>query len=161
VQHGVRGTDECAVARLKLCYAPAVPQLFQVARIRRSAIGVSEEQWNGFHTGCAASPPEVLWRGQCGGYSRGLLPGCRPIGAYRNVKWTEALREFFQAIFTEFGKPGTTFTMHRTSVEGDYAYIFWSAETADNRYEAATDTFVVRDGKIMAQSFAAKITLKH
>jgi ketosteroid isomerase-like protein len=81
-----------------------------------------------------------------------------PTGTLNGLR---ALREFFQAIFTEFGKPGTTFTMHRTSVEGDYAYIFWSAETADNRYEAATDTFVVRDGKIMAQSFAAKITLKH
>jgi hypothetical protein len=30
----------------------------------------------------------------------------------------------------------------------------------DNRYEAATDTFVVREGKIVAQSFGAKITPK-
>jgi hypothetical protein len=30
-----------------------------------------------------------------------------------------------------------------------------SAETADNVYEMTTDTFVVRDGKIVAQSFAA------
>jgi hypothetical protein len=33
-------------------------------------------------------------------------------------------------------------------------------ETTDNVYEIATDTFVVRDGKIVAQSFAGKITLK-
>jgi len=72
-----------------------------------------------------------------------------------------ALRPFFQAIFSEFGKPGITFAMHRSSVAGEYAYIFWDAETADNRYEAATDTFVVREGKIVAQSFAAKITPKH
>jgi hypothetical protein len=30
------------------------------------------------------------------------------------------------------------------------AFVLWSAETADNSYEAATDTFVVRDGKIVA-----------
>jgi hypothetical protein len=36
----------------------------------------------------------------------------------------------------------------------------WTAETADNTYEEATDTFVVRNGKIVAQSFAAKITPK-
>jgi len=75
------------------------------------------------------------------------------------LKGLSALRPFFQAIFAEFGKPGTTFAMHRSS--GDYAYIFWNAETADNVYDAATDTFVVRDGKIVAQSFASKITPKH
>ena len=42
----------------------------------------------------------------------------------------------------------------------EYAYILWTAETADNVYEMATDTFVVRDGKILAQSFAAKLTPK-
>jgi hypothetical protein len=50
--------------------------------------------------------------------------------------------------------------MKQQAVEGDYAYILWSAETADNVYEVGTDTFVVRDGKIVAQSFAAKITPK-
>ena len=35
-----------------------------------------------------------------------------------------------------------------------------SAETADNLYELATDTFVGRNGRIVAQSFAAKIVPK-
>jgi len=48
--------------------------------------------------------------------------------------------------------------MQHQSVAGDYAYILWNAETADNVYEVATDTFVVRDGKIVAQSFACKIS---
>jgi hypothetical protein len=77
------------------------------------------------------------------------------------LKGLSALGPFLQAIFAEFGKPGTTFAMHWSSVEGDYTYIFWNAETADNVYDAATDTFVVRDGKIVAQSFASKITPKH
>lgn len=42
-------------------------------------------------------------------------------------------------------------------VDGDYAYILWTAETVDNSYEFATDTFLVQKGKIVAQSFAAKI----
>jgi hypothetical protein len=46
-------------------------------------------------------------------------------------------------------------------VDGDHAYILWTAETADNSYEFATDTFVVRNGKIIAQSFAAKIKPRH
>jgi hypothetical protein len=43
---------------------------------------------------------------------------------------------------------------------GDHAYIVWTAETADNTYEFAIDTFVVRHGKIVAQSFAANIKPK-
>ena len=77
-----------------------------------------------------------------------------------SLKGPGAIKPFFQALVSEFGKPGASFSMREQRVEGDYAYILWSAETADNPYEAATDTFVVRNGKIVAQSFAAKITPK-
>jgi len=80
-----------------------------------------------------------------------------PDGALRGL---EAIKPLFQGMFAEFAKPGATFSMQRQSVEGDYAYILWSAETADNVYEMGTDTFVVRDGKIVAQSLAGKITPK-
>jgi hypothetical protein len=50
--------------------------------------------------------------------------------------------------------------MEQRWIDGDYAYIVWTAETADNSYEFATDTFVVRNEKIVAQSFAAKIKPK-
>ena len=72
----------------------------------------------------------------------------------------DAIRPLFQAMFVEFGKPGTAFSMKHQSIEGDYAYVLWTAETADNVYELGTDTLVVRDGKIVAQSFAGKITPK-
>ena len=80
-----------------------------------------------------------------------------PAGA---LKGPDAMKPVFQALFSEFAKPGASFAMHQQCVDGDYAYILWSAETADNVYEAAADTFVVRNGKIVAQSFAAKITPK-
>ena len=79
----------------------------------------------------------------------------------RLFKGTEAMRPLFQALIAEFAKPGATFKMKQQFVEGDHAYILWTAETADNRYELATDTFLVREGKIVAQSFTAKITPKH
>lgn len=66
----------------------------------------------------------------------------------------------FEALISEFAKPGSSFTMQLRCIEGDHAYILWTAETADNSYEFATDTFVVRNGKIIAQSFAAKIKPK-
>jgi ketosteroid isomerase-like protein len=76
------------------------------------------------------------------------------------LRGADAIRPFFQAMIAEFGKPHSTFSMKQEFVEGDYAYILWTAETADNVYELGTDTFVVRDGKIVAQSFAGKITPK-
>jgi len=50
--------------------------------------------------------------------------------------------------------------MKQQFVEGECAYILWTAETADNVYEVGTDTFVVRDGKIVTQSFTGKSTPK-
>jgi hypothetical protein len=63
-------------------------------------------------------------------------------------------------MIAEFAKPGVAFNMKRQYIQGDYAYILWTDETADGVYEVGTDTFVVRDGKIVAQSFTAKITPK-
>src|ERR1043166_5979948 len=80
-----------------------------------------------------------------------------PDGPLRGV---DAIRPLFEALIAEFGKPGATFTMKQQFIEGNYAYILWTAETADNVYEVGTDTFVVREGKIVAQSFTGKITPK-
>ena len=66
----------------------------------------------------------------------------------------------FQAMIAEFSKPGAAFHMQQQFIEGDHAYILWNAETADNVYELGTDTFVVKNGKIVAQSFTGKITPK-
>ena len=77
------------------------------------------------------------------------------------LKGTNTIKPFFQAMIAEFGKPGTAFSMKQQFVEGDYAYVVWTAETAENVYEFATDTLVVRNGKIVAQSFAGLITPKN
>jgi ketosteroid isomerase-like protein len=76
------------------------------------------------------------------------------------LRGTDAMRPLFEAMIVEFGKPGAAFSMKQQYVEGDYAYILWTAETADNVYESGTDTFVVRDGKIVAQSFTGKVLPK-
>lgn len=72
-----------------------------------------------------------------------------------------AIRALFTAMLEEFGKPGSSFSLRQQDVEGDHAYILWTAETADNVYELGTDTFHVQDGKIVVQSFAGKTTSRH
>jgi len=76
------------------------------------------------------------------------------------VRGTEELRAMFEGLFAEWSKPGTTFEMVQELVDGNYAYMFWNAETADNTYEAGQDAFVILNGKIVAHFFSAKITPK-
>lgn len=87
-------------------------------------------------------------------------PGAVLFTPDKPLRGADAIRPLFQAMIAEFGKPGAVFSMRHQSIEGNYAYILWTAETAENVYELGTDTFVVRDGKIVVQSFACKITPK-
>lgn len=76
------------------------------------------------------------------------------------LRGRDAIRALFTALLAEFAAPGATVSMHKQFVDGDYAYILWTAKNATKVYELATDTFVVRDGKIAVQSFAAKTTCR-
>ena len=69
-----------------------------------------------------------------------LLP---PNGS---VKGTEALGSYFDVLIEEFGQEGTTLKLGDLRVSDDVAYITWTAETTNNEYEIATDTFVVKTG---------------
>lgn len=72
-----------------------------------------------------------------------------------------AIRVVFEKMFSEFAKPGASIVSKLRLVEGDYAFLVWTAETADNSYELASDTFVIQNGSIQLQAFTAKIRAKH
>jgi len=57
-------------------------------------------------------------------------------------------------------RASSTTSRRRCSGSSGTAYIVWKAETADNRFELGTDTFIVRNGKIVTQTFAGKISRK-
>ncbi len=100
-------------------------------------------------------------RGDLDGILADYAPGAilfTPAGPLVGV---DAIRPLFVGLLAEFAKPGASFDLKHRSIHGDYAYILWSAETAENRYELATDTFVIGDGRIVAQSFAATIVPKN
>jgi hypothetical protein len=83
-------------------------------------------------------------------------PGAIFFTEHGPLQGLDAIRPLFQALIAEFAKPGATFSMKQQLIEGDYAWILWTAQTPDNVYELGTDTFVVQDGKIVAQSFVGK-----
>ena len=83
------------------------------------------------------------------------------IGPDGAVKGTRAIRAFFESGLDSLFKPGTyEFTMDTLQVADDIAYIVWHANCASADIVFATDTFLIRDGKIAVQTFAAKIEAK-
>ena len=74
------------------------------------------------------------------------------------LRGSAALRRFYAELLEEFAKPGMSSELLRQEVSGDIAYIVWTAETADNRFEVAADTFIIQNGKIAIQTFAGKIS---
>ena len=98
--------------------------------------------------------------GDLNGILSDYAPGAVMFTADGPLRGIDAIRPLFQALIAEFQKPGAAFRMRLQSIEGDCGYILWNAETADNVYEMATDTFVVREGKIVIQSFAGRIVPK-
>ena len=63
------------------------------------------------------------------------------------------IRQFFTALFESLPSGFfDTMRMRREEVTGDFAYIVWDREPIISR---ATDTFVVRDGKILFQTFTS------
>ena len=74
------------------------------------------------------------------------------------VRGREALHQAFSGFFSGLFAPGTyKFTMDRMEVDGEVAYITWHATCAGADVRLGTDTFVMRDGKIAVQTFAALI----
>jgi len=70
------------------------------------------------------------------------------------------IRPVFETFVTQIMPPGSTLTIVQQIVEGDIAYLLWAGESAHYRIPWGTDTFVIRAGKIVAQTFAAQMEAK-
>ncbi len=76
------------------------------------------------------------------------------------LKGRKQIKGLFNALVAEFSKPGMKFNLTNTKVDDHLAYITWNAETQDNVYNFATDTFVIMGGKIKHQTVAFHVTPK-
>ena len=77
-----------------------------------------------------------------------------PEGTYRgHVQIRPVWEQLLMDVFTK----DANFTMVRETVEGDIAFIVWSLESDRVRIPLATDTYLVRNGKIIVQTYAAVV----
>jgi ketosteroid isomerase-like protein len=74
------------------------------------------------------------------------------------IKGLNGIRAAFEGFLSGLFKPGTyDLTFDARHVKGEVAYIVWHAKCASADIALGTDTFVVKDGKILVQTFAAKV----
>lgn len=61
---------------------------------------------------------------------------------------------FFKKFIRHFPKEGSSFFLDRVVVEAELIYILWHAKTPSLTVDLGSDTFIIKDGKILQQTFA-------
>ena len=78
-----------------------------------------------------------------------------------SLKGLEAIRNAFGDSFGGLFKPGTyQFSLDRSEVVGDIAYVVWHSENEGADVTLGTDTFLIQGGKIVVQTFTQKLEVK-
>lgn len=80
-----------------------------------------------------------------------------PDGPLRGLK---DIRRLFSKIVDVMMPPGSDIEIVRKEVEGDIAYTVWRGSSPTFNFLIGTDTFIVREGVIVYQTFAAQLQPK-
>ena len=67
----------------------------------------------------------------------------------------EQIKSSFINAFKMFPKEGSNLTLDKKTIDKNIAYIIWHGKSPGWEVSFATDTFVIEDGKIQRQTFAA------
>jgi hypothetical protein len=76
----------------------------------------------------------------------------------KTYKGLQEIRENFVFAFSLFPKDSSTLKLNKSIVNKDVGYIIWEASTPKFNLSFGTDTFIVRDGKIIRQTYAGVAT---
>ena len=70
------------------------------------------------------------------------------------------IRSMIEGVVSEFARPGVHFTLLHKAAEGPVVNFVWQADTGRNVYQLGAETYVLDNGKVAYQTFAAKIEPK-
>src|SRR5260221_11262669 len=71
-----------------------------------------------------------------------------------------AIASFFSDLFTLLPKESTQFESRQQIIKDSKVYLVWAAESAKVNIPFGTDSFEIKNGKIVWQSLALQMTLK-
>ena len=80
-----------------------------------------------------------------------------PDSIYKSL---EQISGLYEGLVPLFPAEGTVLEMDKMIVDGGMAYIIWHASTPVIEVPFATDSFIIKDGKIIHQTFAGIINPK-
>lgn len=81
------------------------------------------------------------------------------IGQQRTVVGQAAIRDLMAGFLGRLFQPGTyQLKMGRVEVNGEVAYVTWSADTVTHRIPLGTSTLIIRNGKIAVQTLAVAMS---
>ncbi len=72
----------------------------------------------------------------------------------RTYKGLKEIQENFKNAYQTFPRERTTFGLNKSVIAGEVGYILWQAKTPTLDLTYASDTFIIRDGKIISQTYA-------
>ena len=72
----------------------------------------------------------------------------------KTFKGLTEIRANFVYAFSVFPKDSTTFQLDKSIINQDVGYIIWQATSPKIKLTFGTDTFIIRDGKIVRQTYA-------
>lgn len=75
------------------------------------------------------------------------------------LKGLEEIKALFEGMFPLFPAEGSEFVLDKMEINNQLGYIVWHANTPVVVIPLGTDSFIVKDGKIMQQTFAAKLDM--
>ena len=74
-----------------------------------------------------------------------------------NYTGVEEIRGFFSGLLPHFPLQGSKMELDKIVANGEVVYIVWHAKTPSLEVPLATDTFVIKEGKIHRQTFAGQL----
>lgn len=72
----------------------------------------------------------------------------------RTYRGLAEIRENFVGAFAAFPKDSSTLKLNKTVVSQDVGYIIWEASAPKFNLTYGTDTFIIKNGKIVRQTYA-------
>ena len=76
------------------------------------------------------------------------------------LKGLAEIRPLFEKLTGEILPLGTDFKMLQQQIKDDVAYIAWTAESEKYKFPIGTDTFIIKNGKILIQTYAGHMVEK-
>ena len=72
-------------------------------------------------------------------------------------KGPNEIKVFFASLIKQFPKQNSSFELDKVIVDDELVYIVWHGETPSLDVPFATDTFIIKNGKILRQTFAGQL----